>query len=319
MITDPPRLYRKARATRWVFFFGGKMQKYNKAPTTYADQVAILQKRGLIVGSPDVAVKFFQQVNYYRFSAYCIPFQHPHDVFIPGTTFERIVELYHLDEELRIALLALLSPIEIYFRTQIIYELSHARGAFAYYDSANFYDASKHKEWTDSLAEEVNRGKEAFLEHYKATYEGFPCLPLWMACEVMSVGSLSLLYRNLTRDLQKKAYPACGVSYVVLPNWMHVITYLRNTCAHHSRLWNRILAIQPLIPGITQWQALNPDNHYLFATVAMAEWICVNAQLPICKVQPVYDVMRRISAIDPRFAGMMGVPFGKTIGMCWDK
>jgi len=91
---------------------------YTKPPLTYEQQVALLQSRGLIVNNVAETIKFLQQVSYYRFSAYCIPFQKPRDVFLPGITFEKIVELYRLDEELRISLMALLSPIEVFLRSR---------------------------------------------------------------------------------------------------------------------------------------------------------------------------------------------------------
>lgn len=98
---------------------------YNKPPLTYMQQIILLQSRGLEVADTTAAIKFFQQVNYYRLSAYCIPFQPTRDVFATGTKFEIIVELYRLDELLRNDYLALLSPIEVFLRTGIVYELSH--------------------------------------------------------------------------------------------------------------------------------------------------------------------------------------------------
>jgi abortive infection bacteriophage resistance protein len=74
---------------------------YTKPPLTYAGQVALLQSRGLAVNSTDDAIQFLQHVNYYRFSAYCMPFQKLRDVFLPGATFEKIIELYRLDELIR--------------------------------------------------------------------------------------------------------------------------------------------------------------------------------------------------------------------------
>jgi len=294
-------------------------EHYTKPPLTYAQQVALLQSRGLTVKATDDAIKFLQYVNYYRFSAYCIPFQKIRDVFLPNSTFEKIVELYRLDEELRNALLALLSPIEVFLRTRIVYELSHGWGAFSHYDPALFRDKSKHAEWMASLEEEITRGKETFLEHYKTKYTGFPQLPLWMACEIMSMGSLSLLYSNLLPDPQRRICSILEIHHNVFGNWMHVVTYLRNTCAHHGRLWNRELAIRRRIPDKDkQWTTLGPDNKHLFASVAVAEWICHKTQLPTCNIELVHEVMRRIAAIDARFTGMMGVPAGRTIGLCWE-
>jgi abortive infection bacteriophage resistance protein len=293
---------------------------YTKPPLTYAQQVALLQSRGLVVNNTDDAVKFLQHVNYYRFSAYCIPFQKIRDVFLPGTSFETVVGLYRLDEELRNAFLTMLSPIEVFLRTRIVYELSHGWGAFAHYEPANFRHEFKHSDWVASLEEEVTRGKETFLEHYKTKYNGFPRLPLWIACEIMSMGSLSHLYGGLLPDLQRRICSIVEIQQFVLVSWMHNITYMRNICAHHNRLWNRELSIKPFLPRKDkQWITLGLDNKHLFASVAIGEWICNKAELPIRNVEPVYEVMRKIAVMDTRFAHWMGVPANRAIGLCWVK
>lgn len=294
------------------------MQEYSKAPLTYAQQVDLLQTRGLTVVSTDDAIRFLQQVNYYRFSAYCIPFQNSRDCFTPSATFEKIVELYRLDEELRNVILALLSPIEIFLRTHMVYELSHKFGAFSHYDPTHFRNATKHSEWIVELEKDVTQGKETFLEHYQTKYKGFPRLPLWIACEVMTMGSLSFLYSNLLTNIQQQLCNVLGIRADVMRSWMNVIRYLRNVCAHNSRLWNRELANRPVLPEKDKlWTSLGLKNERLFASVAVAEWICNKAELPMCNVEPVYETMRRISVMDARFAGMMGVPTGRAIGLCW--
>jgi abortive infection bacteriophage resistance protein len=292
---------------------------YTKPPLTYAQQVALLQSRGLVINNIGEAVKFFQQVNYYRFSAYCIPFQTTRDVFYPGITFEKIAELYRLDEILRNDYLELLSPIEIFLRTRVVYELSHGWGSFAHYNPAIFRNDFDHAGWIASLEEEVNRGKEDFLDHYKTKYNGFPQLPIWMACEIMSLGSLSHLYHGLLPGPQRQICTGLEIRQFVLQNWLHNMTYLRNICAHHSRLWNRELSIRPFIPNKDKrWVDQHLDPARLFTSIATAEWICQKAELPICNVEPVYETMRKIAALDARFAVMMGVPLGKAIGLCWE-
>ncbi len=292
---------------------------YTKPPLTYEQQVALLQSRGLIVNNVAETIKFLQQVSYYRFSAYCIPFQKPRDVFLPGITFEKIVELYRLDEELRISLMALLSPIEVFLRSRTIYELSRTWGAYAHCNSAIFFNKEKHSKWLTDLEEDTQKSKEKFLEHYKEKYNGFPRLPIWMACEIMSFGCLSDLYGNLSSVAQSQISSIMGVRDNVFKSWFHVITYLRNISAHHGRLWNLELAIRPLIPDKDkQWLALNLNNTHLFPSIVIAEWICHKANLPICAIEPVYETMRKIAALDTRFATMMGVPAGRNIGMCWE-
>lgn len=294
------------------------MEPYIKPPLLYTDQVALFKKRGLAIASDEEAVKFLQHVNYYRFSAYCLPFKRHGDVFFADTAFEKIVDLYFLDQELRNAMLALISPIEIYLRTRLVYELSHGWGAFAHYDKILFRRNFKHPEWISALEEEIGRAKETFIDHYKSKYSGFPRLPLWMTCEIMSFGSLSLLYAGLLPDPQRTICSVFNVHHEVLKTWLHVIAYVRNVCAHHGRLWNRELAIRPEIPRKdSDWVSLNLDNRFLFAVMAVLEWICRKSALPLTPLVNIHDIMRRISTIDPRFARMMGIPTERKMGMCW--
>ena len=295
------------------------MQDYSKVPLTYAEQISLLQSRGLIIADTATAGKFLEQVNYYRFSAYCVPFQNPRDAFIPGTSFEMITALYRLDEELRNAFMALISPVEIFLRTHIVYELSHTCGVYCHYESSNFRPDFEHAQWMASLDEEVTRGKETFLDHFKTKYNGFPRLPIWVACEVMSMGTLSLLYSGLCPDLQRRIRLDLEIHHFTLAKWMHVITYLRNLCAHHNRLWNRELAIRPTLPNKDpRWTGLALNNEHILSIVALLEWICRRADISLTFVDDVYAVMRSISAIDTRFSAMMGVPAGRAIGMCWE-
>lgn len=67
--------------------------------------------------------------------------------------------------------------------------------------------------------------------------------------EVTSFGSLSVMYRNLKPGREKREIAgAFGLADKVFSSWLHSIVYLRNVCAHHARLWNRVMSIQPLIP-----------------------------------------------------------------------
>jgi hypothetical protein len=76
MTTNPPGLYRKARSTMaGIFFRGWLMRDYNKAPITYAEQVSLLQSRGLTITNTSEAVKFLKQVNYTGSALTAYPFK----------------------------------------------------------------------------------------------------------------------------------------------------------------------------------------------------------------------------------------------------
>ena len=175
-----------------------------------------------------------------------------------------------------------------------------------------------HTKWVESLDKQVEQSNERFLEHYRLKYNGFPRLPLWIACEVMSMGTLSLLYKNLRPEPQRRICSILECHHSVLASWMHVITYLRNICAHHGRLWNREFQIRPLIPRDQRWTGLGLDNTRLFTGVALMEWICRRTHSDLSNFEPVYEVMRKISAMQTSFSLKMGVPVSRSIGMCWD-
>ena len=81
--------------------FSMEKKKFSKPFATYSEQLAILQKRGLIVSDTEAAEAFLAYSNYYRFSGYLLAFEDKrHDLF-PNTTFENVRHLYEFDRNLR--------------------------------------------------------------------------------------------------------------------------------------------------------------------------------------------------------------------------
>jgi abortive infection bacteriophage resistance protein len=73
--------------------------------------------------------------------------------------------------------------------------------------------------------------------------------PCWMVFEAMSFGSISYCFKFLKQPECKEVCRKFGLSHQVLTSWLHSISYVRNLCAHHSRVWNRVLTIKPVIPN----------------------------------------------------------------------
>jgi abortive infection bacteriophage resistance protein len=250
------------------------MKPYDKPALSYNEQVDLLRSRGLQVRDPGEATAFLSRVSYYRISTYFLPFQSERDRFSPGSSFDTIVELYRLDEELRKGFFGVLAQVEIALRTRFVYSLAKGWGAFAHYSPELTRSDFNHREWLDSLEREVDRAREPFIEHFRRTYEGFPRLPLWMAVEVMSLGSLSTLYDGLLPEPRRRIVEGLGLPHHVFRSWLHFLSYLRNVCAHHARLWDRELAIRPEIPRKHAiWKRLAIGNTRVFCALLVLEWI----------------------------------------------
>ena len=220
--------------------------EYRKPPLTFQQQVELLKSRRLVVDDEAKALEFLQSVNYYQLSAYFLPFQSQKDVFDPGTRFDDIIRLHEFDARLRLLITEMLTWIEISARTQIAYRLSHRYGPFGYLDCRNFYIRFNHLGWLRKVRECIARSHETFVKHFQDKYPSKTDLPIWMVCETISFGQVSQLFRGMSKhDRQAIAQAHFRVDQMVLVSWLHALVYVRNLCAHHSRIWNRTLAIRP--------------------------------------------------------------------------
>jgi abortive infection bacteriophage resistance protein len=238
------------------------LKTYNKEPLRFEQQLALLVERGLIVENYDKAIRFLSRVNYYRFSAYCIPFEKSRHSFRENVTFSNVQELYKFDKDLRNLLDEALEIIEIGLKTSIAYHLAHKHNTFIHETPDAFFEnrAFTFSKWQEKLHTEIRRSQEKFIDHFKSKYEGFPKLPLWMAVEVMSFGSLSRMISALKRTEQIEIARIYGLHSKVFCSWLHTLVYVRNICAHHGRIWDRVLSIKMAVPKKKEWSNIDKEN-----------------------------------------------------------
>jgi abortive infection bacteriophage resistance protein len=251
-----PLLGKPSDAPIWrVFFFLRKFKlfqrsKYTKPALTFQEQLGLLESRGLAVPDRTLALGWLSRVNYYRLSAYLYPFRlRGSDNYKAGTTFEQITRFYIFDQKLRSLLMDGIQQVEVWLRTAITYELAHLHGPFGYLRKSNFDKNFEHKKFLTTLEGEFEKSKESFVQHYQQKYAGENHLPIWMATEILTFGTISVLYSTgLSLESKRKIAQQIGQADNVLSNWMQSLSYVRNLCAHHSRVWNRPLAVSPKIP-----------------------------------------------------------------------
>lgn len=224
---------------------------YGKQALTYTDQINQLKARGLSIGDEAKAAHLLEVVSYYRLSGYWFPLladKQTH-LFKPNASFETAFSLYCFDRELRKLALAELEKIEVAVRAKMIYILSHRHGPFWFQEPHLFVNPVSHANSLSKIGEEFNRSDEEFIVTFRNKYTE-PLPPSWMTLEITSFGSLSMLYKNLKPGKEKREIAHYfGLADSVFETWLHSIVYLRNVCAHHSRLWNRAMSIRPQIPS----------------------------------------------------------------------
>jgi abortive infection bacteriophage resistance protein len=242
--------------TRVGFLF----MNYTKPPLTIAEQINLLKERGLQIVDVAQAESYLSNISYYRLSAYMFPFlsDTSNHVYRAGASFDEIINNYLFDRELRLLVFDAIEKIEISFRSQMIYHYSINYGADWLENSALYSNEEYYREILAKLDAEISRSHEIFIKHYKNTYTTPPRPPAWMSIEITSFGLLSLLYKNLRMTKEKKAIAKhFGLHPYVLESWLQTISYVRNIVAHHSRLWNRVMVIQPQMPNHTAYNWLS--------------------------------------------------------------
>jgi abortive infection bacteriophage resistance protein len=205
-----------------------------------------------MVADDNFAVEVLSQVNYYRLSAYFLPFKGRDGCYLPGTSFENIFQIYEFDRKLRNVLFRAIEAIEVNFRAKLAYAHAHKYGALGYLDAANFSARHNHTAFIERLENEINSNrKKLFVQHHLTNYNGE--FPIWVVTELFTIGMLSYFYADLpVADQKVLAKQICGTTHKNMGSWLRCCTDLRNVCAHYGRLYYAIFSAVPAnLPHVT--------------------------------------------------------------------
>lgn len=244
-----------------------------KPATTFDEQLLILQKRNCLVDDIQTCRGILEKVNYYRLSAYFLPFKLHDGTYKKGTSFQRVYRIYEFDRKMRSILFSAIEQIEIYLRTHLAYFHAHKYGPLGYMDPNNYGSRHKHNRFEKLFQSEVKHSKKSlFVKHHIEKYDGK--FPIWVATELFSFGMLSYFYGDMqTQDKKSISKTLYSTTYKNLDSWLRCCTDLRNICAHYGRLYYRIFSAIPATPdgfplelgrrlfdNIIMLKLLYPDN-----------------------------------------------------------
>lgn len=252
--------------------------RFTKPPTTFDEQVKLLLSRGMEIDDTERAKRYLSHLNYYRLAAYWLPYEqdHPTHQFKPGTSFNTVLEHYIFDRELRLIVMEAIERVEVSLRTRWAYYLSHKYGPHAHLDGHIFKQHWKYSENVKILKDTVQSSSEVFIRHFKSYDEELP--PLWVICEIMTLGQLSKWYSNLRHGKDRNAIvKVYGLDEVNLTSFLHHLSIVRNLCAHHARLWNREFVFAWKLPRLKPpelWENFNTeDGKRIYNTLVMLAYL----------------------------------------------
>lgn len=218
-----------------------------KPSLSWDEQVTLMIGRGLTVADEPACARFLAATNYYRFSGYARYFQKaPHfgdDDFRPGTTFDEIRAVYDADEALRTILARPLAQVELLLRSHVARVIADEHGAYRSYLEEDFYtDVGNREPTVESCLRDIERSRDRHILRYKGPAENrddFSELPVWSAVEAWSFGTLSkVVERGGRGSVADAVASSVGIAKARFAYRVKSLVYLRNRCAHHSRLWH---------------------------------------------------------------------------------
>lgn len=226
---------------------------FDKPAKTTDELVQLIHDRGFFTAQEGRVEDALKKVNYYRLSAYMKSFE-PTDSDQGSTVtrvpFDELLALYEFDFELRTLAQRSIQKLEIALRRSIATHLAASHGAFPHLNPAIFAERATWAKTHVKMLEEYGRSSEQFATHHQKKYPELQLPPIWVMVELLSLGSLVQLFKNLkTRQDRLQIARDFGLDEAVFVSWLDQFVQVRNICAHHGRLWNRLLHRASKVPN----------------------------------------------------------------------
>ncbi len=241
-----------------AFVLSGSMSdSYNQPFKTYAEQVDLLKDRGLVISDESKAADWLHRVGYYRLRPYWRALVDAEGNPLNQAALSHAVDLYIFDQKLRRCLAEGLATFEIAVRVDI----SHAVGRrhpLGHRDCRHL-DPSKayaHNKWLEKADSQLDDCREPWIVEFENEHNG--SVPTWMAVEAWSFAIVSKLYSLMHQNDKASIAKRYTVNPATFEAWIRACATLRNSCAHHNRVWNKPLIDQPAIPKT--WEAKNVQH-----------------------------------------------------------
>ena len=233
----------------------------------------ILKTRGIIINDDAFCLHVLSQLNYYRFTAYLIPFKLDDDKY-KEVEFEKIYNIYEFDRKLRSLLLTILEEIELLLRTKFSYYHAHKYGSLGYMDESHYNPKHSHDNFLNEFNNLIIKNKDNLYvkHHVKNKNSEFP---IWVAMELFPFGMLSKFYADMFPcDKKLIAKQDFNIGYIQLESWLLCISTLRNRCAHYMRLYYYIF---------NKWLSVPKDAPYKFSNkifdyIYIMKYFCLDKQ-----------------------------------------
>jgi len=250
--------------------------KAHQPPMTVEEQIENLREKGLVIDNTDYAHSILNDISYFRLvKAYSLGLKVRNGNYYIGVRFEDIVQLYLFDSNFRQVVYPQIEKVEINLRCRLSNYFSVKYGVLGYERMENFAaQEDVFNSLYDDITKEINRkSRTPFIKNFQKNYADGK-IPLYALVEVMSFGTLSKFFKNMKNEDKKVIASYYGIGYTYLESWLENLSYVRNICAHYSRLYNAKLTKTPRL--YRHYTDDGISNAHIFATLLTLKHLLPN-------------------------------------------
>ena len=243
--------------------------------TTFNEQIALLEKRGMVIDmEPNKVKEILLDIGYYRLGFYWHPFviDDNHNL-LEGIKFSDIVNLYYLDVDLRNILTRYLNRIEINFRTKIVYYVSNKfKLSPTWFIDPKIVSQDFINDIDKYYSSDFKRSNKPIKKHHQK-YLNDKYAPAWKTLEFFTFGVVLKIFKNLhDNDIKERVSNIYGVKNMnKFTNFIDTLVLLRNNCAHSDVLFDFQTPLG--ISSIPEINYNNRDRHSLDSTIRVLIFI----------------------------------------------
>ncbi len=292
---------------------------------SYAQQIAFLKSKGLIISNEVSANNALMRIGYFQLiNGYKHLFKNPTTKqYRDDVHFEDILALYRFDENLRHLFLRYLLIVEKTIKTQIAYAFCYAYGdaQCEYLNPTRYNCTIKTQAGVQKLIGVLDKLANhptdyPYINRHQAVYNN---VPLWVLINAITFGNTSKMFSFLPQSMQSDICKNHPVSPKQMMQMLSVLTKFRNVCAHGERLFS--YQTNDDIPDFPLHQKLTipkKGSQYiygkrdLFSVVISFRYLLPTNEFLTLKKSLAGEVMRLLksckSLTEPQVLSAMGFP-----------
>lgn len=251
---------------------------YESEAYSHDDILSLLRGQGLIIDDEERARHILENVSYTRLKSYLLALTQEGNPrrFRNGASFEQAYALYGFDRRLRELIFHEMEKIEISIRTRIAYASNGSEKGYWYTNPEHFRSPRRFETLMRHIDSELRRSDNEAVRNFRRKYNNeFP--PSWVAFEALSMGTLTRIYEDMgDQQMRERISGYYGLEPQVFTSWTRHLVNVRNSCAHHNRVWNSEPPVKAVIPdkvGHPFPRFVEEDRYHIYMTLCIIKYL----------------------------------------------